>query len=223
MSTTIYVDIEKGKSGQRTAGNRDGRKWSNNRQRSRNDYPGEGTAPLSNEQKAAICIRARDAFERVHGRAPACSSELDAWRRAELFKARGKRSLTTCIQGDYLPLVAHFADLAGESGVAMNAHLRDATSARRVALHRLKTECAERGLTLAWPAAIARNKFKCTIDDCTSKQLWQLIFSVRKSKHKKTPAKLLITRPEQKRKADSKKPTADSGKRKTQPAAEEPF
>ena len=59
----------------------------------------------------------------------------------------------------------------------------DATSAQRVAMHKLHEECEKRGLALSWPAAICRSKFKCALDEATATQLWQLVFSVRNSKH----------------------------------------
>jgi hypothetical protein len=185
----LYVDLHSARGGrvsEKAPAQRDGRKFSNQNRASRNPYPTQGSAPLSNEQKAALCIRAKDAFLHVHGRDPRAAVELTEWRRAEQFAATGKDSLTLCTQADYLSLLAHFANLGGQSGVAMNAHLRDATSDRRIALHKLKTELAARGLTLAWVATIARNKFKQAVEDCTAKQLWNLVFDIRNSKHKPT-------------------------------------
>ena len=148
-------------------------------------YPAEGTAPLSNEQKAALCIRAREAFIRVHGRDPHDGAELETWRRGEQEKATGKPSLTLCTQADYLPLLGKFADLAGESGVAMNAHVRSATSERRLAMHKLREACAQAGLALSYPAAICRTQNKCALEDATAKQLWRLVFTVRNRAAKK--------------------------------------
>lgn len=177
--STLYVDRAT------TAKPKDGLKFTNGKKQNRNAYPSAGgTRPLSRDQKKALAMLAARAFVAVHSRKPRDTAEADAWRRAEQLRTVGKESLTTCVQGDYLPLKARFADLAGETGEALDAHLQDATADRRIALHKLKEECAKRELTLAWPAAIARNKFKTPIEDLTAKQLWQLVFDVRSSKHK---------------------------------------
>lgn len=178
--STVYVDIAT-----RTAPPRDGLKWGNGKQKTRRPYPqAGGTRGLSNDQKAKLCALARRAFDVVHSRSPIDTREMEAWRREEQAKAVSKQSLTTCTQGDYLPLLGHFAHLAGEDGIAYNAHIEDSTADRRIALHKLDAECKARGLTLAYPAAICRNKFKCQLEEANPKQLWKLVFDVRTSKHK---------------------------------------
>lgn len=181
--SAIYVNLV-GQPGRAAPPPKDGRKWSNRKHKSRNDFPvDEGTAPLSKKQKAGICAMATRAFARVHGRRPANSAELEEWRRGEQRAATGHASLTTCTQAHYNGLLARFAHLAGEDGVAMKRHVRDATSAQRVAMHKLCEACEERGLALSWPASICRSKFKCGLDEANSKQLWKLVFDVRNSKH----------------------------------------
>jgi len=167
----------------------DGGKFANGQHTKRNSYPGAGTAGLSHEQKARLCILAKKAFTHVHGREPDNTAELDAWRHEEQHQAVGHQSLTTCTQAHYLPLVGHYAHLAGEDGVAYNAHRKAQTSPERVALHKLEMECRARGLTLSYPIAIAKNKFKTgALEELNARQLWNLVFDVRRSKHRPVEA-----------------------------------
>jgi hypothetical protein len=152
------------------------KKFSNQYRRSRNEYP-SGGGLLDNEQKAHICILAREGASRT-GIDP---EELQAWRREEQFKAIGKESLTDCVQADYLKLVAHFENLKGETGRALNAHLRSAVQDKEIALKKLHKECALRGLDISYPGKICLNKFKRTVDEATPRQLWCLVFDVRTS------------------------------------------
>jgi hypothetical protein len=201
----IYHDIERPRTAAPTTSKWGGAKWSNGHKTARNTYPGQGTAPLSHDQKATICIRAREACEHQLGGVPSAAA-LREWRMAEQKKAVGIESLTHCTQAHYLPLLARFQDLAGESGRAMNTHLEEATAEKRLALHKLTTECTRRGLTLAYVTPICRSKFKCGIEDATPQQLWKLVFDVRRSRHPvkakapsagplgPLPAKLTITK-----------------------------
>jgi hypothetical protein len=169
------------------------RKFSNQYRRSRNRYPGRGGC-LTNTQKAAICILAREAFAEIGNRKRGNSeisdvsfqlSDLSAWRHEQCFLAVGKDSLRDCVQGDYKKLFAHFLNLKGEPGRAVKAHMEVELEAGAIAMRKLERECAARGLELSYPAAICRNKFKCGLDEATPRQLWVLVFDVRTSKHKK--------------------------------------
>lgn len=163
---------------------------------------------MSNQQKAAICILAREAHEKltadcadntdsdfrtsekfsVHSRVSRAIS-FSAWRREQQLAAVAKESLRDCVQGDYLKLVAHFQDLKGETGRAVKTHMRDAVQEKAIALRKLETECALRGLDLSYPARICKSKFKCALDEATPRQLWCLVFDIRTSSHGVLPTK----------------------------------
>lgn len=167
-------------------------KFTNQSRRTRNSYPGAGSSLLSNEQKASICIAAREAFENqktknseglpVSGFPAFESISFRDWRCAEQFKITGKESLTDCTQADYLPLLGHFQNLAGESGRAVKTYLRQDLQDKRVAMFKLREECGARGLELSYAAAICRRQYKCELDQANPRQLWNLVFTVRNRK-----------------------------------------
>jgi hypothetical protein len=148
-------------------------KWSNQHKRSRNHY-GSAGGPLDNTQKARICILARQAHDKLDTYVP-----FEDWRQMEQFNAVGKDSLCDCIQSDYLRLVGHFQHLAGDGRRASRTAAADAFTDRRIAFHKLEAECAARGLELSYPGSICRKQFKCGLDEANSKQLWNLVFTVR--------------------------------------------
>lgn len=153
-------------------------KWSNQRKTRRNAYPGRPPTPLTRRQKMELCVAARAAHRRMGGGAPA-----DVWRRAEAVKAAGCR-VSEATQNEYLRLLAHFQDLAGDSGRALETELRSAEEPRRVALRKLRLECAARGLSMGYPEAICRRQYKCGLDEAAPNQLWRLVFTVRNRRKK---------------------------------------
>jgi hypothetical protein len=158
-------------------------KWTNDRKRSRNGYPSVG-GPLENKDKARICIKAREAFDKADTR-----QDFETWRRHEQFIAvtganplldrTSRLSLRDCTQRDVLKLVAHFEDLAGQPGRAIDAHMRDEMKDSSIAMRKLEVECAERGLDLSYPAKICQKQYKCALEDAAPNQLWRLVFTVR--------------------------------------------
>ena len=158
-------------------------KWTNGRKRSRNSYPTVG-GPLERNDKARICIRAREAFDKAD-----TTQDFETWRRHEQFIAvtganplldrTSRMSLRDCTRGDLLKIVAHFEDLAGEPGRALKLHLREAVQDNAVALGKLKAECVARGVKLSYPARICMIQNKCSLEDATPNQLWRLVFTVR--------------------------------------------
>jgi hypothetical protein len=160
----------------------------------RNDYPRRSRGVLSNHQKATLCMAAREAFEKMHGRAPLTQSEGDRFRHEHVVIATGKAGLRDCVQDDYLPVKAHFLDLIGESGAAMNAHLAHGVESRKLALHHLEKMCEQRGVNLAYAASICRSMFKCALDDASVKQLWKITFRL-KTRRSKRAAKRQDSKP----------------------------
>lgn len=134
--------------------------------------------PLSNTQKAELCIRARDAWEALRRQRPELVEGLDDFRHAQVMHAVGKPGLTACTQDDFLPVRARFLELNGQSGAALNAHLAHGTEPKRVAMHKLNEALARAGLPLAYAAAIAKRQHKVTLDDLTVKQIWNLTFTI---------------------------------------------
>lgn len=172
------------------SGNGKETKRANQHTHRRNAYPTNAWRPLSGRQKARLCILAREAFEKVQGRGPHSAAELEQFRHEQIRRAVNRNGLRDCGQNDYLPLKAHFLDLTGESGEALNAHLAHGGEERRLAQHKLAAMCAERGVTLGYAAAICRAQFKCALDDASPAQLWKLFFTLktRRSKNKPMPA-----------------------------------
>jgi hypothetical protein len=203
--SALYFDREPGRQRPTPRAASAGGKWSNDKKRSRNTYPGQGTTPLSNEQKATICIAAAKAFSYVHKREPVSVGERETWRRLEQEKAVGRPSLTVCTQAHYLPLLAHFQGLAGEDGAACRSHVRDATAPHRVALHKLREICQSRGFDLSYAAAICRSKYKCPLDEATDKQIWSVYFDIKNRKGKARPA---VTGAQDPQKDGAKRPVA---------------
>jgi len=147
---------------------------------------GAALAPLNNRQKARICILAQQAFHKTAQ--PEASPYLfKNWRHREQIKAVGKEHLTDCRNADYLPLKAHFQDLAGDPVAAFRNHLRAAMEPRAWALAKLRKECflaADVFLTEknAWNYAsgFLQNKRGLSIEDCSERDLWHAVFLVRR-------------------------------------------
>lgn len=168
-------------------------KWTNGRKRSRNAYPSVG-GPLERNDKARICIRAREAWDKINGTSGSASLRFEDWRRHEQFIAvtganplldrTSRISLRDCSQRDLLKLVAHFDDLAGEPGKAVDAHMRDEVKDSAIALRKLHAECAARGLDISYAAKICLKQYKCALEDASPNQLWRLVFTIRNRKKK---------------------------------------
>ena len=120
--------------------------------------------PLTNEQKARLSILAREAFAKLN---PGSLAGMD-------------RRITEAAQRDFLPLKAHFQDLGGKSGQALNTLLRAESEPQRIAMHKLTQECRYRKLSLSYPEAICRKQYHCNLTQASAKQLWCLVFTIRK-------------------------------------------
>ena len=135
--------------------------------------------PLSREQKARLSILAREAFAKRHpGSLAGMERRITEFRHEEAIRCCGKR-VSEAAQRDYLPLKAHFQDLAGNSGAALNTLMRSESEPRRVALHKLTQECRARQLSMSYPASICKRQFGCDLPQASAKQLWNLVFTVR--------------------------------------------
>lgn len=136
--------------------------------------------PLSKEQKARLSILAHEAFIRVT-QLPHNSAALSAWRRDQAIKVCGRR-ISEAAQRDYLLIKAHFQDLKGDSGAALNTLLRSETEETRIALYKLRSECSRRRLSMAYPESICHRQYHCGLAQASPRQIWQLLYTVRSRK-----------------------------------------
>jgi len=141
--------------------------------------------PLSKEQRQGLAMLAKRAFEKSSD-FRLRTSDFDTWRREQSIKAVGKR-ITEAGQRDFLRLRAHFLDLAGQSGAALNVLLKAENEPQRIALHKLTRECSQRGLPLAYPEAICKRQYRCTLAEASAQQIWRLVFTVRNRRKPATP------------------------------------
>jgi hypothetical protein len=136
---------------------------------------------LTSAQRQSLARLARRAWDKHL--AWQSGAAFATWRHDQCIKAVGRRITEAC-QRDFLPLRAHFLDLIGLSGIALNVLLRSESEPHRIALYKLRRECAARRVDLSYAEAICRNQFKCSLDEANAKQLWCLLFTVRNRKQK---------------------------------------
>lgn len=116
--------------------------------------------------------------------------DFEGWRREEQFKACHKESLRSCTQADWNLLVSHFLRLSGKHELSQVAALRATTEARRGAVWHLKQEMERCKDVIDNPVdylrAISRAKFKTVSSaDLSDKQLWVLVFDLRRAAQKR--------------------------------------
>lgn len=154
---------------------------------------GSSQAPLSKEQRrllmARLIVPAWNVM-RVRGLA---GDDLENWRREEQFKACHQDYLRSATQADYPKLAAHFMRLLGRIDDARRWDLKAAGGNMAVARHKLREAIAEAAPTLgdagAYAAMIARCKFKTAdFDALTSRQIWVLVFDIRRAAQKRRHA-----------------------------------
>lgn len=163
--------------------------------------------PLSNDQKAILCILAREAFDLSLGRfAIDDGTNYDDWRREQQLKACGVASLTKADQSHFLYLRGHWFVIIGNLESAFQDFLRagEQNEAARQMKHRLLGQVAllaeglkhkhaklarlapgtplltsEQAAQRAWAYAqhICRDQFKCRIEALDAKGLENLGFS----------------------------------------------
>lgn len=159
---------------------------------------GESNAPLTHDQKAALCILAGEAWE-LAGRPyfddqaidlPAClrltkSDGLELWRHEQQEIACGKRHLTAATQRDYLALRSHFRRLLGRDEDADRDAARSGIQENKLALSKLDHECVAARDVIDRPhdyvGSIARTRYKAPVHDLSPRQIWVLIFDLRRN------------------------------------------
>lgn len=128
-------------------------------------------------QKAKLCIAFKQAWSLDGG-----YGDPEAFRHAAVLAATGKPGLTACTQNDYRKLCAKAAELLGEDGEAVNHHLADQTTPERVAMHLLNQALSYAKKPMAYAQAIARRRWKVTVEELSAGQLKQLMFTIRNRK-----------------------------------------
>jgi len=124
--------------------------------------------------------RLENAKARGRGEKPDTSTAAaTAYRHEQVAKAVNKAGLTCCSQADFLPLIAHFEDILGNSGRALNAHMQSQTDSLRRVQWLLNSEIAKARLTTAYAAKICIDQNKCTLDNASEAQLWRLVYTIR--------------------------------------------
>lgn len=148
------------------------------------------SAPLTNAQKRILSQLARRAFNRelaiARGRGETLSETTEQYRHRHVAAASGKLGLRCCSQDDYGAVKAHFLDLLGESGAAVNALVHQSGNARRIAEYKLVQACEQTGLGIGYAAKICANMFKCSLEDASADQIWKLMFTVKNRGRKVT-------------------------------------
>ena len=141
---------------------------------------GAALAPLTNEQKRELVLLARSAWAFI-GR----PLDFDTWRHQQVAQVCERHGLREARQEEYLLLRAHFLGMLGQQRMAQRDLVLAAVEPRRVALHKLEQEFAAVTDVIDRPQeyveAIARARFKIGLDDCGEKQLWVLLFDLRRN------------------------------------------
>lgn len=148
------------------------------------------SAKLTNDQKRYLSQLSDRAFRflgaKARGRGEAwpeqATANLASFRHAEVAKACGKLGLRCCSQDDYGTVKAHFLSLLGEDGRALKAHVEGAKNPDRIAEWKLTQEidaAAAVGITRRYAEEICKRQFGCTILEATTKQKWNLMFTIR--------------------------------------------
>lgn len=132
--------------------------------------------PLSNEQKAKICMAANEAAAAL---GITGWREVNEWRLKEQQERFGLDSLTKATQAQYADIKGHFEAIAGNLAKAFKTIRRGQDNDRRVARWHLNKALATAKLSPAYAQAICKNQFHCTLDDASKKQLWNLVYTVK--------------------------------------------
>ena len=146
------------------------------------------SAPLSHKQKRLLSQLSDRAFDRASAEAdgqyfyddlPATTARAQ-FRHDQVAKACGKLGLRCCGQDDYKLVEAHFLNLLGETGRALNAHLAAATESRRVIERKILDACREFGFGVSYADKICRAQNKgLGLQDVDEKRLWNIFYTVR--------------------------------------------
>jgi len=149
---------------------------------------GAAGAPLSAQQRQRLCALAHKAWLRCFGLGVAAAGDagvFERFRYEENFKACHKEHLRACTQADWPALQAHYLRLLGASEQARRMDERQITQPWTMALAKLRDECGKVGDVIERPmdyvGAIARARFKAPVEQLNAKQIWTLVFDLRRN------------------------------------------
>ena len=154
---------------------------------------GAAGAPLSAQQRQRLCALASRAWKQrcAQGLAAAPVAGVvdpglfERFRHEENFKSCHKEHLRACTQADWPALKAHYLRLLGDREQARRLELRQATQGAAMALAKLRAEAERAGDVIARPfdyvGAIARARFKLPLEQLGAKQIWTLVFDLRRN------------------------------------------
>ncbi len=146
------------------------------------ECPDGGWKPLSNEQKARLCILAREAAASQN--LSLKTKDLAAFRQALSIQACGRR-ISEATQSNWADLKSAFQDAAGNAAGAFRTQIREGDNKRRVAMHKLTEALKAKELNPSYAASICRAQFKCPLEEATAKQIWCLYFTLTKRRNPK--------------------------------------
>lgn len=156
---------------------------------------GAACAGLSSAQKRKICMAAERAWRRAgcpfwnpdadpSWRLPRTRA-LELWRHLEQESVTGRRHLTQCMQADYQLLLAHFSALAGDyrEAAAAEARISGDDTRRAMAVLRRELDAARKQIAnpTRYAEVIAAAKYKKKLAELTPRQIWTLIFDMRRA------------------------------------------
>ena len=152
---------------------------------------------LTNEQKKEICILARRAWnilpQSVHNKYIAefdsATAAFNAWRHDEQIKAVGTDSLVGSTNDEFCALMAHFALAAKDNYRASKWIWRFASDARRRVYWLIKQNCNAELRWPSYPDSVCRAQFKCRLWQATSKQLFNILSTIRNRASSRAAAK----------------------------------
>ena len=134
---------------------------------------------LSAKQKSVLCQVARRAFDYLVAKGQLAGIRFPDWRHESAERAIGIASLKLAGNQHYNRLLAYWEELAGESGRAMDALVREQTDSKRQAEVVLLRELEQASLPLAYAEAISYGKFRRHICDTDARECWQVVYTVK--------------------------------------------
>lgn len=142
--------------------------------------PARGLArPLDRRAKWHLSQIAEAAYDHLKAAGQITPGEtLEAFRHRISLEACGRR-ISQATLADRMPIQAAFLALKEDTRGAASAIAKAATSEQAVALYKLRENLRARRLTEEYAASIAWRFYKLRLADCTPRQIWTVIFTIR--------------------------------------------
>lgn len=162
---------------------------------------GSANTGLDKKQRQRLAVEAADAWVACgrpyytaeiegHREGMTRTEAFDFWRHTVSREKIGRESFRAMTQHDYAPMMAEFSRLAGKLVQAEYWAGRAVTEPNRQALAVLRNEMKRAtpvlGNPLGYVMVIAFSKYKASdLSDLSEKQLWTLVFDVRRAVQRK--------------------------------------